>query len=339
MNEPPVPPVAASWRRIDAWPPRHAPASLALLRPPATPGAPAAAERVLGRPLPAELRESLGCHDGVREWATLLPEQSPLSGAGIAGHWRMCMDVAAENDGLAVRPRDDEPWWHPDWLPWAETADGRAHVLDLRPGPEHGRLGWAGWAGHSGGGDFTDPCPGLLPARGRRSPAHRRRRPRRAPRPDGGWSARPGGRSGRRSALTAPGGPGGPGVGLGSAGDGSIGRRGERVSGEGKFSVYGRLTALPGRRDELVAALLEGLRAGGESGGLVAYSINTALDDPDAVWLTQLWTDQAAHDATTRSEPVAAATRRVAPLLARRPEGAYGHAVHTAHVGDRATGS
>ncbi|WP_425458492.1 putative quinol monooxygenase [Amycolatopsis rhizosphaerae] len=88
------------------------------------------------------------------------------------------------------------------------------------------------------------------------------------------------------------------------------------------------MTALPGRRDELVAVLLEGLRAGGDDSGLLGYSVNTAFDDPDTIWLTQLWIDKQAHDATTRSEPVAAVTRRGPPLLARQPEGFYGHAVH-----------
>jgi quinol monooxygenase YgiN len=88
------------------------------------------------------------------------------------------------------------------------------------------------------------------------------------------------------------------------------------------------MTALPGRRDELIALLVEGFRAGGEDSGLLTYSVNTAFDDPDTVWLTQLWTDKDAHDATTRSEPVAAVSRRLPPLLAGQPEGSYGHAVH-----------
>jgi quinol monooxygenase YgiN len=94
------------------------------------------------------------------------------------------------------------------------------------------------------------------------------------------------------------------------------------------FSVYGRMTALPGRRDELIALLLDGFRAGGDDSGLLAFSINKAFDDPDAIWLTQLWIDKEAHDATTRSEPVAAVSRQVPPLLAQQPEGFYGHAVH-----------
>jgi quinol monooxygenase YgiN len=94
------------------------------------------------------------------------------------------------------------------------------------------------------------------------------------------------------------------------------------------FSVYGRMTALPGRRDALSAVLLDGFRAGGDASGLLGYGINTAFEDPDTIWLTQLWTDKEAHDATTRSEPVAAVSRRVPPLLVRQPEGSYGHAVH-----------
>ena len=100
------------------------------------------------------------------------------------------------------------------------------------------------------------------------------------------------------------------------------------MSDQEMFSVYGRMTALPGRREELVDRLLDGFRAAGTDSGLLAFSINTAPDDPDTVWLTQLWKDRAAHDAVTRSEPVAAATRRVLPLLAQPPEGSYGHALH-----------
>lgn len=94
------------------------------------------------------------------------------------------------------------------------------------------------------------------------------------------------------------------------------------------FSVFGRMTALPGRRDELIMVLLDGFRAGGGESGLLAYGINTALDDADTIWLTQLWIDKDTHDATTRSEPVAAASRRLAALLAQPPDGLYGHVVH-----------
>ncbi|MEV6102140.1 antibiotic biosynthesis monooxygenase [Nocardia sp. NPDC051981] len=100
------------------------------------------------------------------------------------------------------------------------------------------------------------------------------------------------------------------------------------MSDDTMFSVYGRMTALPGRRDDLITLLLNGFRAGGPTSGLLTYTINTARDDPDTIWLTQLWINKPAHDATTRSEPVAAITRQLPPLLARQPEGFYGDTVH-----------
>ncbi|WP_345467291.1 SMI1/KNR4 family protein [Actinoallomurus oryzae] len=158
MSELAVSSVAGSWRRIDAWLATHAPAMLSLLNPPVVPDELESAQRVLGVQFPAHLSESLSCHNGVGEWTSLLPEQSPLGAAAIAEHWKMCMGIASDNDGLVTRPWDEEPWWHPLWVPWAESADGNAHVIDLRPGSGSGQLGWAG---HADGGDFSDAWPSL----------------------------------------------------------------------------------------------------------------------------------------------------------------------------------
>ncbi|MEU1471028.1 SMI1/KNR4 family protein [Streptomyces sp. NPDC005761] len=151
-------PPSESWRLIDAWLAAHVASDFALLNPPVTPDEIRRAEQVIGARVPGDLVESLQCHNGVSAWATILPEQSPLTLNGIVERWQTCMDVAAENDGLTRRPWEDEPWWHPLWIPWAESADGAAQIIDQRPGTETGRLGWAG---HSGGGDFTDPWPDL----------------------------------------------------------------------------------------------------------------------------------------------------------------------------------
>jgi quinol monooxygenase YgiN len=88
------------------------------------------------------------------------------------------------------------------------------------------------------------------------------------------------------------------------------------------------MTALPGRREEVIALIRESVRAGGSDTGLLTYSINTVLDDPNRLWVTELWTDKQAHDTTTRSEPVVAVTQRLLQLLTEPPAGAYGYAVH-----------
>ncbi|HEY1176054.1 MAG TPA: SMI1/KNR4 family protein [Phytomonospora sp.] len=126
--------VAAAWARIDAWLAEHAPASRELLNPPVTDADLAAAEAVVGREFPAEIRESLRCHDGLSAWGNLLPRQPPSSAREIAAHWRLCMDILDDDED------DEDPWWHPLWIPWAEL-DGDSQVIDLRPGPDHGKLG------------------------------------------------------------------------------------------------------------------------------------------------------------------------------------------------------
>src|SRR3984957_1384305 len=152
-------PVSESWRRIDAWLAAHAPSGLARLNPPAGPGDIRDAERVLGIALPGDLGESLRCHNGQRGPASLLPGHAePLSASGIAEYWQMRMDIAAGIDGLVPAPWADEPWWHPLWVPWAESAGGDAQVIDQRPGPDAGRVGWAV---HDDCGDFTDSWPSL----------------------------------------------------------------------------------------------------------------------------------------------------------------------------------
>ena len=152
-----LPPTEA-WQRIDAWLATHVASEAALLNQPVTPDEVRETERLLGTPLPGDLAESLRCHNGLSNWSTILPEQSPLALSSIVEHWQNCMIIAGENDGLTARPWHDEPWWHPLWIPWAENADGAAQVIDQRPGTNVGRLGWAG---HSDGGDFTDSWPDL----------------------------------------------------------------------------------------------------------------------------------------------------------------------------------
>lgn len=153
-----IAPVRTSWQRIDQWLSVHVPTVLEQLNPPADEAEIEAAEEVLGIRLPAELRESLACHNGLVGGAALLPEQSPLSAASLAGHWQLCMEIAQDVEGFDAKPWDEEPWWHPLWIPWADSASGDAHVFDLRPGPAAGRLGWAV---HDGCGDFSDTWPSL----------------------------------------------------------------------------------------------------------------------------------------------------------------------------------
>jgi heme-degrading monooxygenase HmoA len=103
------------------------------------------------------------------------------------------------------------------------------------------------------------------------------------------------------------------------------------VSTADRFSVYGRMTAQPGQREVLIERFRDVLRIG--IPGLEWCSINTVPDNPDTIWVTQIWTDKAAHDAGTHSDIVVSATARVMSVVAGPLEGSYGQVAYLHDVG------
>ncbi|QES52830.1 hypothetical protein DEJ50_32770 [Streptomyces venezuelae] len=137
---------------------QHAPASYALLAPPADPAEVEAAQHAMGMRFPTDLLESLACHNGLTHWANLLPDQPPMSVTGILDHWQMCVEIAGDDTDLTESSEPgEEPWWHPLWIPWAQS-DGDSHIIDMREGPKQGRLGNAA---HDDSGHFNDGWPCL----------------------------------------------------------------------------------------------------------------------------------------------------------------------------------
>ena len=147
--------ITESWRQIDHWLAQYAPATHDVLAPPASDADLHACNAVIE--LPADLVESLHCHNGLTTWANILPEGPPSSAAEIAANWQLRMDLAPDFNGFTVHPPNTEPYWHASWIPWADS-EGDLQIVDLRPGPARGRLGMAY---HDGTADFTESWPTL----------------------------------------------------------------------------------------------------------------------------------------------------------------------------------
>lgn len=79
------------------------------------------------------------------------------------------------------------------------------------------------------------------------------------------------------------------------------------------YGLIGRMTAVPGRRDELVAILL-----GGTAGmpGCLSYVVATDPDDEDAIWVTEVWDSRESHQASVALPKVKGAIDRGRPLIA-----------------------
>jgi len=96
------------------------------------------------------------------------------------------------------------------------------------------------------------------------------------------------------------------------------------------YGLQGKLIAKPGKRDALIALLLEGSREG-TLPGCRLYVVNEIADEPDAIAVFEVWDDKAAHDASLQLESVRAVITKARPLLvgmggstALRPIGGQG---------------
>jgi quinol monooxygenase YgiN len=87
--------------------------------------------------------------------------------------------------------------------------------------------------------------------------------------------------------------------------------------------LIGKLNTVPGQRGALIEILLEGVHA---MPGCLSYIIARDLSDADALWITEVWEDQASHEASLPS--VRQAIARGRPLIA-----GFGERVVTEPVG------
>lgn len=80
------------------------------------------------------------------------------------------------------------------------------------------------------------------------------------------------------------------------------------------FANAGTLGAVPGKRDELVAHLIKRSGALSELGCLM-YEVGVNEDEPDTVFVVELWESAAAHRGSLARSEVQASVAEARPLL------------------------
>ncbi|HRP06978.1 MAG TPA: putative quinol monooxygenase [Gemmatimonadales bacterium] len=84
-------------------------------------------------------------------------------------------------------------------------------------------------------------------------------------------------------------------------------------AGSAMYGLIGRAKAVAGKRDELLAALLDGCES---MPGCLSYVVARDPADPDAFWVTEVWDSAASHKASLELPAVKAAIARGKPLIA-----------------------
>lgn len=83
--------------------------------------------------------------------------------------------------------------------------------------------------------------------------------------------------------------------------------------GPGMFGLIGKMRAVSGERDALIALLLEGI---GGMPGCLSYVVAKDPADADAIWITEVWDSRESHRASLQLPAVRATIARARPLIA-----------------------
>ena len=78
------------------------------------------------------------------------------------------------------------------------------------------------------------------------------------------------------------------------------------------YGLIGKIVAVAGARDALIEVLLGGTTA---MPGCRSYVVARDPSDPNAIWVTEVWDDEASHKASLSLPEVQAAIRAGKPLI------------------------
>ena len=79
------------------------------------------------------------------------------------------------------------------------------------------------------------------------------------------------------------------------------------------YGLIAKMTAADGKRDELSAILLEGLKG---KPGNISYIVANDSANPNDLWITEVWVDKAAHENSLTLPSVQSAIGKGRPLIA-----------------------
>lgn len=83
-----------------------------------------------------------------------------------------------------------------------------------------------------------------------------------------------------------------------------------------KHGFFAKFTTHTGQRDTLAQILLEAAGQMQEVDGCELYLVNIAEDEPETIWVNEVWRDAAAHQASLALEATKTLIQQARPLIA-----------------------
>ncbi len=91
------------------------------------------------------------------------------------------------------------------------------------------------------------------------------------------------------------------------------------------YGLIGKIRSIPGQRDTLIGILLDGIH---DMPGCLSYIVSRDTQDPDALWVTEVWESAGHHKASLSLPSVQEAIAKGRPFI-----GGFGERFETTPVG------
>ncbi len=85
------------------------------------------------------------------------------------------------------------------------------------------------------------------------------------------------------------------------------------------YGLFGKMRAHPGQRDALLNHLLDSVALLHDLEGCYVYVISAAPDDPDGIWVNEVWRSQDDHRASLTHPAIINLIAAARPLIAEMP--------------------
>ena len=87
-----------------------------------------------------------------------------------------------------------------------------------------------------------------------------------------------------------------------------------------KYGLHGVLKAKKSKGDEMASILLDASKLVGKAKGCSLYIVSRDSQNPDNIWVTEVWETKGDHDNSLKNPSVRALISKVMPLLGGTPE-------------------
>jgi quinol monooxygenase YgiN len=86
------------------------------------------------------------------------------------------------------------------------------------------------------------------------------------------------------------------------------------------YGLFGKMRSQMGQRDALIGHLLHAADLLRELDGCYLYVISAANDDPEGIWVTEVWRSQDEHQASLTHDAIKQLISVARPLIADMPQ-------------------